>query len=109
MNTGEISVFHFLHRQITTRLSRSHPSVLQASHWRIDRNLGVASKQDPEESELIRGAGNNGLSTPLRTLELRTSMKTMTCKELGGACDQKLSAESWEEMVGLMVKHVTDN
>ena len=36
-------------------------------------------------------------------------MKTMTCKELGEACDQKLSAESWEEMVGLMVKHVTDN
>jgi predicted small metal-binding protein len=35
-------------------------------------------------------------------------MKTMTCKELGGTCDQKLSAESWNEMVGLMVKHVTE-
>ena len=34
-------------------------------------------------------------------------MKTMTCKQLGGVCDQKLSAESWNEMVGLMVKHVT--
>ena len=29
-------------------------------------------------------------------------MKTMTCKELGGKCDQKLSAGSWDEMV----KHV---
>src|SRR5258708_4393298 len=36
-------------------------------------------------------------------------MKTMTCKDLGGTCDQKLSAESWNEMVGLMVKHVTEN
>ena len=36
-------------------------------------------------------------------------MKTMTCKDLGGTCHQKLSAESWNEMVGLMVKHVTEN
>ena len=36
-------------------------------------------------------------------------MKTMTCKDLGGACDQKLKAESWNDMVGLMVKHVTQN
>jgi predicted small metal-binding protein len=36
-------------------------------------------------------------------------MKTMTCKQLGGICDQMLSAESWNEMVGLMVKHVTEN
>jgi len=36
-------------------------------------------------------------------------MKTMTCKDLGGACDQKLKAESWNDMVGLMVKHVTEN
>jgi predicted small metal-binding protein len=36
-------------------------------------------------------------------------MKTMTCKDLGGTCDQNLSAESWNEMVGLMVKHVTEN
>ena len=26
-------------------------------------------------------------------------MKTMTCRELGGTCDQKLSASSWDEMV----------
>lgn len=36
-------------------------------------------------------------------------MKTMTCKELGGICDQKLSAESWEEMVKAMMNHVMEN
>lgn len=36
-------------------------------------------------------------------------MKTMTCKELGGKCDQKLSAESWDEMVQTMTKHVMEN
>lgn len=35
-------------------------------------------------------------------------MKAMTCKELGGSCDEKLSASSWEEMVSVMVKHVTE-
>jgi predicted small metal-binding protein len=35
-------------------------------------------------------------------------MKTMTCKELGGRCDQKLTAESWDEMVQVMTKHVLD-
>ena len=33
----------------------------------------------------------------------------MTCKELGGPCNQTLSAGSWEEMVQTMVKHVTSN
>jgi predicted small metal-binding protein len=36
-------------------------------------------------------------------------MRTLTCKELGGACDQKLSASSWDEMVKTMVGHVTEN
>ncbi|MDB5188108.1 MAG: hypothetical protein JWO50_628 [Candidatus Kaiserbacteria bacterium] len=36
-------------------------------------------------------------------------MKTMTCNELGGACDEKLTAESWDEMVTKMTKHVMDN
>ena len=36
-------------------------------------------------------------------------MKTMTCKELGGKCDQKLSADSWDEMVTTMTKHVMAN
>lgn len=36
-------------------------------------------------------------------------MKTMICRELGGVCDQKLSAESWDEMVGVMTKHVVEN
>ena len=35
-------------------------------------------------------------------------MKTMTCRELGGTCDQELSANSWGEMVQTMTKHVMD-
>jgi predicted small metal-binding protein len=35
-------------------------------------------------------------------------MKTMTCKQLGGKCDQKLSASSWDEMVGAMTRHVME-
>ena len=35
-------------------------------------------------------------------------MKSMTCRELGGKCDQKLSAYSWDEMVKVMTKHVMD-
>jgi hypothetical protein len=33
-------------------------------------------------------------------------MKTMTCKELGGICDEKLSADSWDKMVKTMTEHV---
>ncbi len=33
-------------------------------------------------------------------------MKQMTCRELGGACDEKLSANSWDEMVMTMTRHV---
>lgn len=33
----------------------------------------------------------------------------MVCRDLGGACDQKLSAESWNEMVDAMTKHVMEN
>jgi predicted small metal-binding protein len=35
-------------------------------------------------------------------------MKTLTCRELGGACDQELSAGSWEEMVKKMTGHVME-
>lgn len=35
-------------------------------------------------------------------------MKTMTCKALGGTCDQTLTADSWDEMVKVMTKHVMD-
>jgi predicted small metal-binding protein len=35
-------------------------------------------------------------------------MKTMTCKDLGGTCDQKLSAASWNEMVQVMTEHVME-
>jgi predicted small metal-binding protein len=33
-------------------------------------------------------------------------MKTMTCLELGGACDEMLSAQTWDEMVKTMTDHV---
>lgn len=36
-------------------------------------------------------------------------MKTMTCRELGGECDKKLSAQSWDEMDDTMTKHVREN
>ena len=32
-------------------------------------------------------------------------MKTMTCKQMGGACDESFSAESFEEMVELSKQH----
>jgi predicted small metal-binding protein len=35
-------------------------------------------------------------------------MKTLTCKDLGGICDQKFSAGSWDEMVMAMTKHVME-
>lgn len=35
-------------------------------------------------------------------------MKTMTCRELGGPCDQRLTAPTWDEMVKSMTKHVMD-
>jgi hypothetical protein len=35
-------------------------------------------------------------------------MKTMTCRELGGTCDEKLSAVTWDEMVKKMTAHVMD-
>jgi predicted small metal-binding protein len=33
-------------------------------------------------------------------------MKTMTCKELGGTCNAKLRASSWDEMADVMTNHV---
>jgi predicted small metal-binding protein len=35
-------------------------------------------------------------------------MKTMTCRSLGGPCEQKLSATSWDEIVQAMTKHVME-
>ncbi|NNF33796.1 MAG: DUF1059 domain-containing protein [Saprospiraceae bacterium] len=32
-------------------------------------------------------------------------MKSMTCKQLGGACDQVFSAETFEEMADLSKQH----
>ena len=38
----------------------------------------------------------------------QVTVKTMTCKQLGGKCDQKLSAGSWDEMVKVMTQHVME-
>ena len=35
-------------------------------------------------------------------------MKTMTCSELGGPCEHKMSASTWEEMVKTMTNHVME-
>ena len=35
-------------------------------------------------------------------------MKTMTCKQLGGKCGHKLSANTWDEMVKAMTGHVLE-
>jgi hypothetical protein len=33
-------------------------------------------------------------------------MKVMTCRELGGPCDQLLSARTWDGMIRNMMRHV---
>jgi len=35
-------------------------------------------------------------------------MKTMTCKQLGGACDHEFTAETFEEMAEMSKKHGMD-
>lgn len=35
-------------------------------------------------------------------------MKTMTCKQLGGACDEKFSANTFEHLAELSKKHGTE-
>lgn len=35
-------------------------------------------------------------------------MKTMTCKQLGGACDKVFSANTFEELADLAKKHGTE-
>ena len=35
-------------------------------------------------------------------------MKSMTCKQLGGACDQVFQAETFDEMTALSKKHGTE-
>ena len=35
-------------------------------------------------------------------------MKTMTCKQLGGACDKKFHANTFEEMAEMSKKHGTE-
>ena len=35
-------------------------------------------------------------------------MKTMTCRDLGGACDLELSGETADEVIKLQDKHLND-
>ena len=35
-------------------------------------------------------------------------MKTLSCKELGGKCDEKITAETWDEAVKKMTAHVME-
>jgi predicted small metal-binding protein len=35
-------------------------------------------------------------------------MKTMTCKQLGGACDHKLTASTFDELAMLVSKHARE-
>ena len=40
---------------------------------------------------------------------LEALVKSLTCREMGGACDQKISANSWNELVQKLSKHVAEN
>ena len=40
--------------------------------------------------------------------ERNEHMKTMTCRELGGPCDQLLTASTWDEMARAMTRHVME-
>lgn len=35
-------------------------------------------------------------------------MKTMTCRQLGGACDKEFRANTFDEMAGLSKRHGTE-
>lgn len=48
------------------------------------------------------------LATVFTESEPKPVMRTMTCKDLGGTCDQRLTAGSWDEMVKTMTKHVME-
>jgi predicted small metal-binding protein len=36
------------------------------------------------------------------------NVKTLTCKQLGGICDYKISSDSWDDMVRKMTRHVME-
>jgi predicted small metal-binding protein len=60
-----------------------------------------------DDSAILRQQPLNSESASVEP-EWRQRMKTMTCKSLGGPCEQKLSAGSWDEMVQTMTKHVME-
>ncbi|MBV8373343.1 MAG: DUF1059 domain-containing protein [Candidatus Eremiobacteraeota bacterium] len=35
-------------------------------------------------------------------------MKALKCRDLGGACGREISAESWDDLVHAMTKHVME-
>ena len=45
----------------------------------------------------------------LEITEVGATVKTMTCKQLGGTCDKTLKAETWGEMVKKMTAHVVES
>jgi predicted small metal-binding protein len=36
-------------------------------------------------------------------------MKSMTCRELGGPCNKQFIADSWEQLVKVMTRHVMES
>jgi hypothetical protein len=62
--------------------------------------IGVGAKASDVSYDAAR--------TRFAPIPLENTVKTMTCKELGGTCDKKLSAASWEQMVQAMTKHVME-
>lgn len=57
-------------------------------------------------SSLLRTAGFAGY--PCDVTGYNGEMKTLKCKDLGGTCDRDISAESWDELVRAMTKHVME-
>ncbi|HZD76876.1 MAG TPA: hypothetical protein VE218_07715 [Acidobacteriaceae bacterium] len=56
----------------------------------------------PNDSDLIFPA------TTQPAFAFKIFMKTLTCRQLGGACDEKLTAETWDDMVKTISKHVME-
>jgi predicted small metal-binding protein len=57
----------------------------------------------------VQSNGDERFGVELSARRKVETMKTMTCKELGGICDHEMTASSWDDMVKLMVKHVMEN
>jgi hypothetical protein len=75
---------------------------------------GAANRGSPTENSeftyfLVFSAGDTHDGRFFALLLLGSGlMKSMPCRQLGGTCDKKLSAGSWDEMVKVMTKHVLE-